>query len=331
MNLGQGDAQAGAGALGRGGHLGHLGVHVQNGVALDVAHAVAAAQVKLPGLVAMGFLHVGGELQHDHCGPFKYVLGKDLGAHVAVEAHQLHMGLAEGEEGDLLGLAGLDGAAEFGVHLAGGDGLIGVGVDAGGQAEQHPLLNAPPGGLRLNGLDLLHVIRHKIADTVIHTVADVLIGLVVAVEVGLAQVVARPEGGVNFAGGHHVDAHALLPHDLIDALEGVGLAGVQGPGAGAEVPAERLGIHPAVGADPVLVHQVEGGAVLPGQLHSVLTGKEQAPVGDGKVVADHVSFPFCFSGRYPAPQGAPGGCYLACLAAMALSSQSLPSVTRATM
>ena len=107
----QGDAQAGAGALGRGGHLGHLGVHVQNGVALDVAHAVAAAQVKLPGLVAMGFLHVGGELQHDHCGPFKYVLGKDLGAHVAVEAHQLHMGLAEGEEGDLLGLAGLDSGA----------------------------------------------------------------------------------------------------------------------------------------------------------------------------------------------------------------------------
>lgn len=55
VNLGQGDAQAGAGALGRGGHLGHLGVHVQNGVALDVAHAVAAAQVKLPGLVAMAF------------------------------------------------------------------------------------------------------------------------------------------------------------------------------------------------------------------------------------------------------------------------------------
>lgn len=57
---------------------------------------------------------------------------------------QLHMGLAEGEEGDLLGLAGLDGAAEFGIHLAGGDGLVGVGVDAGGQAEQHPLLDTPP-------------------------------------------------------------------------------------------------------------------------------------------------------------------------------------------
>ena len=39
------------------------------------------------------------------------------------EAHQPTWGWREGEEGDLLGLAGLDGAAEFGVHLAGGDGL----------------------------------------------------------------------------------------------------------------------------------------------------------------------------------------------------------------
>ena len=142
---------------------------------------------------------------------------------------------------------------------------------------------------------------------------------------------AGAESGVQFPGGYHVHAHAFLRHDAVHLLEGRRLAGVQWQRAGAEMVTERLQIHPAVGPDARLVHQVEGGAVLPGQLHSVLTGKEQAPVGDGKVVADHVSFPFCFSGRYPAPQGAPGGCYLACLAAMALSSQSLPSVTRATM
>ena len=212
---------------------------------------------------------------------------------MAVEAHQLHMGLPQGVDGDLLGLAGLDGAAELGVHLAGGDGLVGVGVDAGGEAEQHLLPDAPAGGLGLDGLDLLHIVGHEVSDAVLHAVADVLVGLVVAVEVGLAQVIARLEGGVDLAGGHHVDAHALLLHDLIDALEGVGLAGIQGAGAGAEVLAEGLGVHPAVVPDPLLVHQVEGGAVLLGQLHGVLPGEEQVSAGgDGEVVADHAARPF---------------------------------------
>ena len=109
------------------------------------------------------------------------------------------MGLRQREDGDLLGLSRLDGGAELAVHLAGGDGLVGVGVDARRQAQQHLLLDAPAASLGLNGLDLLHVVGHEVADVVVHAVDDVLVRLVVAVEVGVGQIVARLQGGVDLA------------------------------------------------------------------------------------------------------------------------------------
>ena len=86
---------------------------------------------------------------------------------------------------------------------------------------------------------------------------------------------AGAESGVQFPGGYHVHAHAFLRHDAVHLLKGRRLAGVQWQRAGAEMVTERLQIHPAVGPDARLVHQVEGGAVLLGQLGHVISGEGQ--------------------------------------------------------
>ena len=198
------------------------------------------------------------------------------------------MGLRQREDGDLLGLSRLDGGAELAVHLAGGDGLVGVGVDARGQAQQHLLPDAPAASFGLNGLDLLHIVRYKVANMVIHTVHNIPIGLIVAVEVGVGQIVARLQGGVDLAGGYHIDAHALLPHDLVDALEGVGLAGIQGAAGRAEMLLEGILIHAALMADIVLIQQIQRCAVLLSQSHCVLAGKVEVAIGsDSNILTDH--------------------------------------------
>ena len=72
------DGQTLAGGLDGGCHLTDLGVHVQIGVALHIAHAVAAAQIQLLGHVAVLLLHGGDELQHDDGGALEDVLAEDL-------------------------------------------------------------------------------------------------------------------------------------------------------------------------------------------------------------------------------------------------------------
>ena len=180
-------------------HLTHLGVHIQEGITLDIADAIAAAQIQLLRHIAVLFLHSGNELQHNDGRTLKNILTEYLGTHMTVEAHQLHMGLGQGKHGDFLRLSGLHGRAELTIHLAGGNGLIGMGINARGQAQQHLLLDAPAAGLGLNGLDFLHIVRYKVANMVIHTVHDIPIGLIVAVEVGVGQVIARLQGGVDLA------------------------------------------------------------------------------------------------------------------------------------
>ena len=269
-------------------HLTHLGVHIQEGITLDIADAIAAAQIQLLRHIAVLFLHSGNELQHNDGRALKNILTEYLGTHMAVEAHQLHMGLGQGKHGDLLRLSGLHGRAELTIHLAGGNGLIGMGINARGQAQQHLLPDAPAASLGLNGLDFLHIVRYKVANMVIHTVHNIPIGLIVAVEVGVGQIVARLQGGVDLAGGYHIDAHALLLHDLVDALEGVGLAGIQGAAGGAEMLLEGILIHAALMADIVFIQQIQRCAVLLSQGHCVLAGKVEVPIGsDSNILTDH--------------------------------------------
>ena len=166
-----------------------------------------------------------------------------------------------------------------------------MGIDAGGQAQQHLLADATAGSLGLDGLDLLHVVCHEVAHMVVHAVDNIRIGLVVAVEIGVGQVITRLQRAVDFAGGHHVDAHALFLHDLIDALEGVGLAGVQRAAGGAEMLLEGVLIHAALMADIVLVQQVQRRTVFLGQFNGVLSREKQVAVGaDGDIFTDHSVF-----------------------------------------
>ena len=304
MDLRHGEVKAVTGFLNGRRHFAHLLVHIQIGIGLDIAYAVAAAQIQLLRHIAVFFLHVGAEFQHELRRALKYVLGKDLRAHMAVEAHQLHMRLLQREGRDLLSLSGFDGGAELAVHLSGGDGFISVRINARRQAQQHLLPYAAAAGLRLNGLDLLHIVGHKIADVVVHTVSNIRIRLVVGVEIGVRQVVSGKNRGIHLAAGHHVNAHSLLTHDLIDPLEGVRLAGIQRAGVPAEMLFERRLIHAAAFADLIFIHYVKGGAVLLSQGHNILTGKQQmALFGNGDVITNtHVFFPFvrfvCPSGTY---------------------------------
>ena len=151
----------------------------------------------------------------------------------------------------------------------------------------------PAGGLCLNGIHFLRAVGHEIAYAAVHGESDVGIGFVVGVEVGLGQIIPRQPGGIDLAGGYHVDPHALGLHDLIDALEGVGLAGVQGAGAVAEMAAKGFLIPAAVGTKPVLIHEVQRGAVLPCQLYHVLSGEEKVPAGRHReIVTNHSHNPF---------------------------------------
>ena len=98
--------------------------------------------------------------------------------------------------------------------------------------------------------------------------------LLAPTKIYVKAVQALLEGGVDLAGGDHVDPHVLLPHDLIDALTGKGLAGVEGTGLLPKVLAEGCSVNLAFSADSVLVHQIQGCAVLFGQLHRILPGEE---------------------------------------------------------
>ena len=105
---------------------------------------------------------------------------------MTVETHQLHMGLGKGKEGNFLRLPRLDGSAELGVHLTRCHRLVGVGVDAGAEAQQHLLPLAAAGALGFNGADFLHIVRHEVAHAAVHSIGDVAVSLIAAVEVGMA-------------------------------------------------------------------------------------------------------------------------------------------------
>ena len=197
---------------------------------------------------------------------------------MAVEPPQIDGGEAQGVLQHLTGLAGLYGGAELAVHLAGGHSVIGVGVYARGEAQKQLLAYALFRGDGGDGVQLLPVVHHEVAHPQVHGEGYVPIGLVVALEEGSLHGEARLHGGVQLPGGHGVYAHALLFGYLVNALEGVGLAGVDGQRAGAEALPEGFHIHAHVLPQPHLIHQVERGGVLLRQFHRVVAPEKQASV-----------------------------------------------------
>ena len=97
------------------------GADVDGPVGIEIAHAVAAAQIQLTGCVAQRFANFRHIRQHDIQRPLVDILFKDLGADMAVEARQVQIRQRQRMLDHTRGLARLDGGAKFGIHLAVGD------------------------------------------------------------------------------------------------------------------------------------------------------------------------------------------------------------------
>ena len=207
---------------------------------------------------------------------------------MAVEAPEVDGRKPQGIAHHLLGLASLDGGAEFAVHLAGGYGLVGVGVDARRQAQEDFLADALLGGNAGDGVQLLPVVHHEVPNAIVHGEGNVPVGLVIGVKVRPLQGKAGFFRCVYFAGGDHVDTHALLPGNLIHALEAAGLAGIEGRGRSAEVLGKGAQVHAHILPNAHLIEEIEGCTVFLRQGHGVMAAEEEMAVGaDGKVAAEH--------------------------------------------
>ena len=223
------------------------------------------------------------------------VFVKDLRADMAVVAHQADVGKTQGEADKILCLPGFDCDAEFGVDLAGGDGFIGVRVDARRQTQQHLLPDAPALCLAADDFQLLRMVGNKIADVCCHRIGNVGIGFVVAVEEGALHLKARALCRRNLARGDDVDRHALVLHDGVDALEAGGFAGVERKAPFSERTRHRGFIHAAVLADAVLVHKIQRRFVVRREPDRILARKRQVSAFvDADVAAKHFLPPLCF-------------------------------------
>ena len=204
-----------------------------------------------------------------------------------METHQRHVRQRARTLEQRFCLPGLNGCAELGVHLSGGDRFVGMRIDPRRQPQQDALLLAKRSGNEVDRIQLLVVIRHKVTDALLDRILNLRVGLVIAVEIGLFHRESRQRRRVDFPGGHNVDAHTLAAHDFVHPLEGRGLAGVQRPRIFAKVPAERAQIHAAVFADARFVHEIQRRTVLLRKLHGIVTCKIQRAVPSLNVIGEH--------------------------------------------
>ena len=276
-------------AVNNGGHILDGGGVVHGRVKLGVGHAQSAAQVQLLHLISALGLDGGDELHHNVGGLGEGIGVEDLGADVAMEARQMDVGLGESQLDDVHSLSRLNGGAELGVHRAGHDGLVGMGIDTGGDAEQDALGDASCSGVGLHRQKLVGIVHHEGTHAHVHGIVDIPFGLVVAVEVDALGREARTLGGIQLATRYAVHAHALLGGDPVDPREAQSLGGVERQRVGTEVGVGGVQIGAHHGADGILVHDVGGGAVGLGQLQSIQPADgEVAVLIDGKMVIQKV-------------------------------------------
>jgi hypothetical protein len=246
-------------------------------LALDVGHADAAADGQLGQLVLEepGGEHADGGLEEAGF--------EDLAADVGVQADQVHRRGARRPVEGRLGGAGVDAEAELRVVLSGLDVLVGVGLDAGGEADEHLGRGDP---FAHEGLDAVHLVERvddDAPDALGQGAAQLVGGLVVAVQHEPVGGHARGAGDVVLPRRGHVEVHALL-------VDQAGHGGAE-EGLGGVVDAGTEGGHrlAGAGAQVGLVVDEEGGAELGGQRERVAAADVQ-PTGcvDGGRVGQEV-------------------------------------------
>ena len=102
---------------------------------------------------------------------------------------------------------------ELRVLLAGGDLLVGVRTDPGGDPQQNPL--AAPGCEPFEPLDLVERVDDDVADPGLERGEELGLGLVVAVHVDPRRVEARAERQVQLAAGGDVAGEPLLGEQAV--------------------------------------------------------------------------------------------------------------------
>ena len=268
--------------------LGYFLFDVKIRVGLDIAHAVASAEVKLARCKTVFLLHHRNKAEHYDRRALENVLREHLRANMTVKARKVYIRHFHCPERKLLGLPRFYGDAEFGIDLARGHRLVGVRVYARSKAQQDALGHSAPRSLGLYSLKLLRVIRNKAAHALIHRVSNVLIGLVISVEKRILHGVARRKCREDLAAGDDVNAHVLLAHYLVNALKGICLARIQCLCLAAEMLSERLRIDAAVVSEPVLVDEIQRCAVIIRKHGGILPRKIKMSVfTDAYIIAYH--------------------------------------------
>ena len=188
---------------------------------------------------------------------------EDLRADVGVDAGQLERRRGVHRAQGVQGLTRGDREAELLVLVGGGDVLVGVRLDPGGDPHHDPWTHAESAGVDQppDALDLVEGVRDDPTDAGVQRQLELGFALVVAVQTDRARIDPGPQGHGQLTAGAHVHAEPLLGHPAGDRGAQEGLARV------VDVPAgERRGEVPGPGAQVVLVEHVDRGAELFGDL-----------------------------------------------------------------
>ena len=178
------------------------------------------------------------------------------------------------------GLTRGDREAELLVLVGGGDVLVGVRLDPGGDPhhDPRPLAESAGGDQPPDALDLVEGVRDDPTDAGVQRQLQLGFALVVAVQTDRARIDPGPQSHGQLAPGAHVDAEALLGDPAGDGSAQEGLARV------VDVPAgEGRGEVPGPGAQVVLVEHVDRRTDLLGDLGDGQSGDREHALG---VLAD---------------------------------------------
>ena len=210
---------------------------------------------------------------------------EDLRADVAVQADQAQVVGREHPPHRVHRRAAGQRQTELLVLVRGGDELVGVGLDADGDANQNVLHDAGGTGDRVESLDLGHRVEHDVTDAGLDGHGQLVDGLVVAVQRDSLGREAGVQRDGELAAAADVERQALFVDPARDLGAQERLCGV----ADVLAAAERRGDVAAAGPEVVLVDDEQRGAVLGGELGDGHAGdRDLAVVAANGVARPHV-------------------------------------------